>query len=158
MQRLSFLSGRADIISTKGETIMGRMSTARLAAVIALAVLVGAAGAARADHHAVKVEKKEGVGSYLADTKGMTLYIFKKDTPGKSACAGECVAKWPLYFREKVAAPAGTKAEDFGTITREDGKKQTTYKGLPLYYFAGDAKPGDTNGQGVKDVWLVAAP
>jgi predicted lipoprotein with Yx(FWY)xxD motif len=137
---------------------MHTMRTARLAAVIALLVLVGAAGAAWADHHAVKVEKKEGVGSYLTDTKGMTLYIFKKDTAGKSACAGECAAKWPLYFREKVAAPAGTKAEDFGTITREDGKKQTIYKGMPLYYFAGDAKPGDTNGQGVKDVWYVAVP
>lgn len=137
---------------------MRTMRTARLVAVIGLFVLVGVTGAARADHHAVKVEKKEGVSSYLADSKGMTLYIFKKDTAGKSACAGDCVAKWPLYFREKVAAPAGTKVEDFGTITREDGKNQTTYKGMPLYYFTGDAKPGDTNGQGVKDVWYVAAP
>jgi len=142
----------------KEERIMRTTRTTRVVAVIALVMLVGAAGAAWADHHVVKVEKKEGVGSYLADSKGMTLYTFKKDTAGKSACAGECVAKWPLYFREKVAAPAGTKAEDFGSITREDGKKQTTYKGLPLYYFAGDAKPGDTNGQGVKDVWHVAAP
>ena len=130
----------------------------KLGAVLALASLVAAAGAAWADHHAVKVEKKEGVGSYLADTKGMTLYTFKKDTAGKSACGGDCAAKWPPYFREKVAVPAGTKAEDFGTITREDGKKQTTYKGMPLYYFGGDAKSGDTNGQGVKDVWYVAAP
>jgi predicted lipoprotein with Yx(FWY)xxD motif len=137
---------------------MQMLRTARLARLMVVVVLVSVAGVAWADHHAVKVEKKEGVGSYLADSKGMALYIFKKDTPGKSACTAECVAKWPLYFREKVAAPAGTKAEDFGTITREDGKKQTTYKGLPLYYFAGDVKPGDTNGQGVKDVWYVAAP
>jgi len=142
----------------KEERIMRTTRTTRVVAVIALVMLVGAAGAAWADHHVVKVEKKEGVGSYLADSKGMTLYTFKKDTAGKSACAGECVAKWPLYFREKVAAPAGIKAENFATITREDGKKQTTYKGLPLYYFAGDEKPGDTNGQGVKDVWYVAAP
>ena len=50
------------------------------------------------------------------------------------------------------------KAEDFATIDREDGKKQTTYKGLPLYYFAGDKAASDTNGQGVKDVWTAAAP
>lgn len=137
---------------------MRTIRTARLVAVIALLVLVGTAGAAWADHHVVKVEKKEGVGNYLTDSKGMTLYTFKKDTAGKSACAGDCVAKWPPYFREKVAAPAGTKADDFGTITREDGKKQTTYKGLPLYYFAGDEKSGDTKGQGVKDVWYVAVP
>jgi predicted lipoprotein with Yx(FWY)xxD motif len=137
---------------------MRKMTVSRLLGALAIAGMVCWAGAAWADHHAVKVEKKEGVGSYLADSKDMTLYTFKKDTAGKSACAGECAAKWPLYFRENIAAPAGTKAEDFGTIIREDGKKQTTYKGLPLYYFAGDAKPGDTNGQGVKEVWYVAAP
>ena len=137
---------------------MGTMNTARLAAIIAVVVLAVAAGAAWADHHAVKVEKKESVGSYLADSKGMTLYVFKKDTPGKSACEGGCLANWPLYFVESVAAKDGLDAKNFGTITREDGKKQTTYKGLPLYYFAGDAKPGETNGQGVKDVWFVAAP
>ncbi len=113
--------------------------------------------AARADHHAVKVMKDEKAGSYLADTKGMTLYIFKKDTAGKSACAGECVAKWPLYYREKVAADAKLQA-DFATITREDGQKQTTYKGMPLYYFVGDKAAGEVKGQGLKDVWYVAAP
>ena len=120
-------------------------------------LVVGVALAARADHHAVKVMKDEKAGSYLADAKGMTLYTFKKDSPGKSACAGECVAKWPIYFREKVGVDA-KMAADFGTITREDGQQQTTYKGLPLYYFAGDKAAGEVKGQGVKDVWYVAAP
>ena len=115
-------------------------------------------GVALADHHAVKVAKSDKLGSYLTDAKGMTLYLFKKDSPGKSACAGDCVARWPLYFREKVAVGAGLKEGDFGTITREDGQQQTTYRGLPLYYFAADKAPGDTNGQGVKDVWYVVAP
>ena len=113
---------------------------------------------ALADHHAVKVSQKEGPGSFLVDTKGMTLYYFKKDSPGKSACEGDCVAKWPLYFRDAVAAKDGVKAEDFATITRADGQKQTTYKGMPLYYFVGDKNPGDTTGQGVKDVWFVVNP
>jgi predicted lipoprotein with Yx(FWY)xxD motif len=30
-----------------------------------------------------------------------------------------------------------------------------TYGGKPLYYFAGDAKPGDTNGQGVGSMWFA---
>jgi predicted lipoprotein with Yx(FWY)xxD motif len=106
----------------------------------------------------VQVSKKKGLGSYLADAKGMTLYIFKQDSPGKSACAGSCVERWPLFHSEKVTAPAGLKSSDFGTITRDDGKKQTTYKGMPLYYFFKDAKPGDTNGQGLGDVWYVATP
>jgi predicted lipoprotein with Yx(FWY)xxD motif len=123
-----------------------------------MAVVVMFAGTALADHHVVKVAKNDKVGSFLTDAKGMTLYVFKKDSPGKSACAGECVTKWPLYYREKVGISGDLKAEDFASIDREDGKKQTTYKGLPLYYFAADKAPGDTNGQGVKDVWTVAAP
>ena len=62
-------------------------------------VLAGFAFVARADHHAVKVMKDDKAGSYLADAKGMTLYTFKKDSAGKSACAGECVTRWPIYFR-----------------------------------------------------------
>ncbi len=116
------------------------------------------AGAALADHHTVKVASNEKLGSYLTDAKGMTLYVFKKDSPGKSACAGDCVAKWPLYFRDAVGVSGNLKAGDFGTSTRDDGQKQTTYKGLPLYYFAADKAPGDTKGEGVKDVWFVVAP
>jgi predicted lipoprotein with Yx(FWY)xxD motif len=126
-----------------------------------LAVVVAsflAGGIALADHHAVKVAKKDGVGSYLTDIKGMTLYHFKKDTPGKSACEGGCLANWPLYFVDAVAAKDGLDAKNFGTITRADGKKQTTYKGMPLYFFIGDKAPGDTNGQGVKDMWSVVNP
>jgi len=128
----------------------------RLAATMAVVFMF--AGTAWADHHVVKVATKDKIGSYLTDAKGMTLYEFKKDSPGKSACAGDCVTKWPLYYREKVGISGSLKAEDFATIDREDGKKQTTYKGLPLYYFAGDKAPGDTNGQGVKDAWSAAAP
>jgi predicted lipoprotein with Yx(FWY)xxD motif len=126
---------------------------------IAGALVVAAVSlAALADHHMVKVASKDKIGKYLEDAKGMTLYVFKKDSPGKSACAGDCVAKWPLYYREKVGVSGGLKEADFGSITREDGQKQTTYKGLPLYYFAGDKASGDTNGQGVRDAWLAAAP
>ena len=128
-----------------------------LLASIAAGVML-AAGAVFADHHAVKVSQKDGVGSFLTDTKGMTLYLFRRDTPGMSACEGACLAKWPLYHRDTVAAKDGLKAEDFGTITRADGQKQTTYKGMPLYYFAGDKAAGDTNGQEVKGVWFAVAP
>ena len=124
---------------------------------LALVALLTAA-AARAQSDQVKVASSKDLGSYLTDAKGMTLYVFKKDSPGKSACAGPCVEKWPLFFSEKVAPSGGPKASDFGTITREDGKKQTTYKGLPLYYFAGDQAPAETKGQNFRDVWVVAAP
>ncbi len=135
---------------------MNRIQRIASLALAAAALLV--ADSAVADHHAVKIAKKDGVGSYLADIKGMTLYTFKKDSPGTSACEGPCLEKWPVFYREAVEAKDGLKARDFGTITRADGKKQTTYKGMPLYYFAGDKAAGDTAGQGVRDVWYVAAP
>jgi len=75
--------------------------------VVFLTGLLLTATVALADHHAVKVSQKAGVGSFLVDTKGMTLYYFKKDSSGKSACEGDCLAKWPLYFREVVAAKDG---------------------------------------------------
>ena len=117
---------------------------------IAAFVFLAMGGGALAMDHAVKKVTKDGVGSYLVDAKGMTLYWFKKDSPGKSACAGPCVEKWPVYFRDSVAAGEGTKPEDFGTITREDGKKQTTFRGYPLYYWMNDKAKGDTTGQGVR--------
>jgi predicted lipoprotein with Yx(FWY)xxD motif len=108
--------------------------------------------------HEVQTLTKEGIGNYLADAKGMTLYWFKKDSPGKSTCTGPCVEKWPVYYREKVKAGKGLKDGDFGTITREDGKKQSTFRGFPLYYWGGDKAKEDTGGQGLKDVWYVVDP
>jgi predicted lipoprotein with Yx(FWY)xxD motif len=84
----------------------------------------------------------------------MALYTFKKDTPVKSACAGDCVTNWPPYHQEKVGVIGDLKASDFASSTREDGKKQ----GMPLYYFARDAAPGDTKGDGVKEIWSLAKP
>jgi len=129
--------------------------TALLAMVVGVFVV---AGLVFAMDHEVNVVKKDGVGSYLTDAKGMTLYMFKKDTAGKSACEGPCVGNWPIYYRETVAGKDGLDAKNFSSIDRPDGKKQTTYKGMPLYLFVGDKKAGDTNGQGLKDVWYVAAP
>ncbi len=125
---------------------------------IAVFVVLAMGGAVLAMDHAVKKMTKDGVGSYLADAKGMTLYWFKKDSPGKSACAGPCVEKWPIYYRETVAGGEGTKEGDFGTISREDGKKQSTFRGYPLYYWAGDKGQGDTGGQGMNNVWYVIDP
>jgi predicted lipoprotein with Yx(FWY)xxD motif len=132
-----------------------RMNTisAVLAAVATTLLFASLATAA-----SINIQTKEGIGKYLTDDKGMTLYVFKKDAPGKSACAGPCVEKWPLFSAENPSAPAGTAAGDFAAITRDDGKKQATYKGLPLYYFFKDTKAGDTAGQGVNNVWYVAAP
>ncbi len=132
-----------------------RKITALFAAAALLALWTGMAAAA---NHQVKIHHKHGIGKYLTDAKGMTLYWFTKDSPGHSACAGNCLERWPVYYREKVKPPKGIKAKDFGTVTREDGKKQTTFRGYPLYYWAGDKKPGDTFGQAANNVWFVVNP
>ena len=108
----------------------------------------------------LNVKVKDGIGSYLTDEKGMTLYLFKKDSPGKSACgaANGCLEKWPVFHSTKIEPAEGVDAASIGVITRDDGLKQTTYKGLPLYYFFKDKAAGDTLGQGVNNVWYIVAP
>jgi predicted lipoprotein with Yx(FWY)xxD motif len=107
------------------------------------------------DKYKLQVLKSDEIGKYLADASGMTLYYFLKDEPGVSNCTDECSEIWPPFFAENIKTSKGFKESDFGMITREDGQKQTTYKGHPLYYFAKDQEAGDTNGQGVKNVWFV---
>lgn len=125
---------------------------------LVIALLLVGSGIAQAKHHEVKVAEKAGIGKYLTDTEGMSLYFFTKDSVGKSACSGECIARWPIYFRDKVAVGAGLKESDFATIVREDGQKQSTFRGYPLYYWMGDGKAGETTGQGVGNVWFVIDP
>jgi predicted lipoprotein with Yx(FWY)xxD motif len=125
---------------------------------LALVVVLIGAGMALAEGAAVDIKMKDGIGSYLVDSKGMTLYNFKNDSPGTSACAGPCVEKWPLFYLAKVTVGSGLDAKNVGEIKRADSKEQATYKGMPLYYFSGDKAPGDTNGQGIKDVWFVVKP
>lgn len=121
-------------------------------------ILVLVAGVALADQGGVTLSMKEGLGSYLADADGKTLYWFMKDAPGKSACAGQCVENWPVFFRETVTPPAGIEVKDFGVITRDDGKKQSTFRGYPLYFYAMDKKSGDVVGQGMGSNWYVIDP
>ncbi|MGE5251691.1 MAG: hypothetical protein ACM3QS_15925 [Bacteroidota bacterium] len=100
-------------------------------------------------------------GPILVDDKGMSLYLFLKDTPntGASSCYDKCAANWPpLLTNGAPQAGAGVDASKFGTIQRTDGTTQVTYNGWPLYYFAKDSQAGDTNGQGIGDVWFLMAP
>lgn len=101
---------------------------------------------------------KSGIGPYLTDGKGMTLYYCQKDAPARDACTGDCRSQWPTYYVDKLVPPGGSDPEDFGSFTRKDGVKQTTFKGWPVYYFAGDKKPGDTNGQDKNNLWHVMDP
>ena len=107
----------------------------------------------------VNVGKNSKYSAFLVDGKGMTLYLFTKDSPGTSACSGNCAKSWPpLLTSGTPVAGTGVDASKFGTTTRADGTTQVTYNGWPLYYYAKDQQPGDTNGDGVGSVWYLITP
>lgn len=92
----------------------------------------------------------------LTTLKGKTLYSLSVETKGKFTCTGSCLASWkPLLVPNGVKPKGPVK---LGTVKRPNGKTQVTFKGLPLYSFNGDAKPGEANGEGLKDVgtWHAA--
>ncbi len=93
------------------------------------------------------------LGRFMTDLNGMTLYIFTKDSPGVSTCTGQCLVNWPAYLAPEST---GQLPANVTVITRSDGKRQYAWKGMPLYYYINDKKPGDTTGEGVGGVWYVA--
>ena len=99
----------------------------------------------------VETSNSATLGTFLANGTGYTLYTYASDSPnsGTSSCYGGCASVWPPFYASTLVLSQGLNASSFGTITRSDGSRQTTYKGLPLYLYAGDSKPGQTNGQGV---------
>ena len=88
-------------------------------------------------------------GELLTGKDGLTLYTFSQDAPGQSACSWYCIRIWPPAYEGDAEGP------ELGTITREGGARQLTYHGKPLYYFAGDRRPGDANGAGIDQAWHV---
>ena len=100
------------------------------------------------------------LGEILVDAEGLTAYVFFSDEQGgESTCYDECEAAWPpITVEGEPAAGDGVDRSLLGTTEREDGSTQVTYDGWPLYLFASDAAPGDTNGQGVGEVWFVVGP
>jgi len=105
----------------------------------------------------VMIAQQSALGSFLTDSRGNTLYYFAKDTPGTSMCTGGCTGKWPSFDTATISAPSVLSPAAFSSMMRADGMNQTTYMGRPLYYFANDTKPGDTNGEGFNNLWYVAA-
>jgi predicted lipoprotein with Yx(FWY)xxD motif len=107
----------------------------------------------------VKVAHSASLGKFLTTSKGLTLYYLTVETHGKIACSGSCVKFWPPY-QVPVGAPmpgalSGFKGK-FAVIVRPDRMRQLTFDARPLYTFAGDKRPGQTKGQGVKHVWFAA--
>lgn len=107
----------------------------------------------------VAVTDNDELGEILTDADGRTLYVFLNDEGGESTCADACAQTWPpLAADGEPTAGEGVDAELLGTTERDDGDMQVTYNDRPLYHYATDEAPGDTNGQGVGDRWYVVGP
>ena len=102
--------------------------------------------------------KHSKLGTILVDGGGNTLYLLTSDEQGVSTCSGGCAGTWPpLVTVGDPVAGEGVDGGLLGTVTREDGSVQIAYNGWPLYSYAGDQKPGDTNGQEVGVVWFTVS-
>lgn len=103
----------------------------------------------------VQASKMQDGSMMLADAKGMTLYTFAKDAAGVSNCNDNCAKNWPPLMAAADAMPVG----DWTIVTRADGTKQWAFKGMALYGWIKDAKPGDMTGNGMGNgVWKLAVP
>ena len=109
---------------------------------------------------AVLTTADSSLGEIVVDGEGLTVYMFDNDTQGgdASSCEGECAANWPAVPADSDEPVVEGVTGEIGTITGIEGETQVTLNGWPLYYFAGDSAVGDTNGQGVNDVWWVLTP
>jgi predicted lipoprotein with Yx(FWY)xxD motif len=96
-------------------------------------------------------------GGVLTTPAGRTLYVFDNDVPGseRSVCNPPCSNIFPPYLVEEGASAP----QPFGVVRRDDGLRQWSYKGRPLYLFYADEKRGDVNGDGMnRGIWHVARP
>jgi predicted lipoprotein with Yx(FWY)xxD motif len=118
------------------------------------------AGTSSSSSHAVLSTATTSLGTVVVDAHGRTVYVFDKDTAGsgKSACSGDCQNDWPAVTADSVSPAVDGVTGDVGTITRDDGSKQVTLAGMPLYTYEHDSQAGDVNGQGFKGIWWVVAP
>ena len=98
------------------------------------------------------------LGEIVTDGSGRTLYVFMADTGTESTCYDDCAATWPALTVDGEPSAEGIDESLLGTSERNDGSTQVTLNGHPLYHFASDTSPGDTNGQGVGGVWFVVSP
>ncbi len=102
-------------------------------------------------------------GPLLTTTSGQTLYTQARyqtlyggtetrtsygvsyneaKSQGTVGCDGECMMTW-----KPLLAPQNAQARGFWEVyVRPDGTKQWSFKGSPLYTYAGDTQPGDATG------------
>ncbi len=140
--------------STSPSTASGTKSASAMSAKSAPTKSGSMGGSGMTSSGTAALEKiKTSIGPVLADAKGFTLYWYSKDTPMSSACTGSCAKAWPPVTGKPAPAMGVRLVGKLGTIARANGVLQATYKGHPLYTYAGDSAPGQVKGNGLGGVW-----
>jgi predicted lipoprotein with Yx(FWY)xxD motif len=101
------------------------------------------------------------LGTIVVNGDGMTAYFYDDDVAnsGKSACTDEeCTAEWSPIGSASATPKVDGITGKVGTITATDGTMQITIDGRPIYTYADDEAPGDTEGQGEEGEWHVISP
>ena len=113
-----------------------------VAAAVVFVLATAAVAAARPTARSATVTTAAtGLGRIVVDGRGRSLYLFEKDTRGRSACSGVCAVYWPpLLTSGRSVAIKGAKPSLLGSIRRADGSRQVSYAGHPLYVFSGDSR------------------
>jgi predicted lipoprotein with Yx(FWY)xxD motif len=174
--RLRCVAATIALIEDIGASMIGSRRTAFITSLLAIASALAVAacgGTGRATtgsatgtisvaRSAAVHVRNTGLGEILVDAQGRTLYLFKADSRGASACEGACAAAWPpLLAHGGSSVAGGANASLISTIQRPTGALQLTYNGHPLYLYVADHKPGDVNGEGVTAFgapWYVLSP
>ncbi|MBD0338976.1 MAG: hypothetical protein ICV67_06805 [Thermoleophilia bacterium] len=108
------------------------------------------------------VAEDSDFGRVLFDANGQVVYVFENDRPNESNCTrADCVRAWPPVLTEQdPSAGDGVDAGLLGTIRRDDGSLQVTYKGRPLYFYEHEG-PGEIRCHDVDlhgGLWWVVTP
>jgi predicted lipoprotein with Yx(FWY)xxD motif len=156
-----------------------KFATCTLAPALALALVAGACGGSGDDDEAATDTSEDttettaadqaagggfvqaaqtDLGEVLVTQEGLTVYGFTNDADGTSTCEDSCADAWPPVLVEGTELPEGLDPAVFSVVPRSDGTNQLKAGDWPLYTFAGDQAPGDTNGQGSGGVWFAVAP
>ncbi|MGA2282746.1 MAG: hypothetical protein ABSH07_03570 [Candidatus Dormibacteria bacterium] len=99
----------------------------------------------------------------LTTSSGDTLYYPTKDSATSVTCTGTCASTWPPLLLASGQPTAASSLPDALSVVSGGNGRQVEYDGHPLYRYAGDSGPDQSNGEGIDDesidgVWFVATP
>lgn len=107
------------------------------------------AAAADGGSPVVIVGENATLGRIVVDDQGRTVYTLTDAAGAPVACEGSCLEAWPpVLLQEGIAGKGGAGVKSVTVVTTPEGD-QAAIKGLPVYTFSGDAKPGDAIGEGL---------